>query len=353
MASYPPLATGGRPLIIPLFIPHLGCPHRCVFCDQRAITGASGRLPSADQIRNEINRYLTFSRKNHSTTQISFFGGNFLGLKEKDMLRLLECVTTFVDQGAVDSLRFSTRPDTITPERLAALSPFPVETVELGVQSMNNNVLEACQRGHTADSTIAAAQSIKDAGYRLGLQMMVGLPEDTDDGAMDTARRLVDLAPDFVRIYPTLVLNGSPLAKMFRDGHYTPMILEKCVSLVAKLFRLFTQQDISVVRMGLQASDGLANPDTILAGPYHPAFGHLVHGKIVLDAIEDALKNMKAIPRKLTIGVHPTMVSRVQGLNKVNIKHIRRQFGLHAVSIFQDDSLASNRLMLGDQEISL
>ncbi len=348
-----PATATDRHLIIPLFIPHLGCPHRCVFCDQRAITGVSGVLPTADQIQDEINRYLTFSRKDHSTTQISFFGGNFLGLKEEEMLRLLECVTTFVDQGAVDSLRFSTRPDTITPDRLAALTRFPVETVEIGVQSMNNTVLEMCKRGHTAEDTIAAARLIKASGYRLGLQMMVGLPGDTDEGAMDTALRIIDLAPDFVRIYPTLVLNGSPLAKMFRDGRYAPMNLEACVFLVARLYRLFTRHGIAVVRMGLQASDGLADPNTILTGPYHPAFGHLVHGKIVLEAIEGALANMETIPQRLTLEVHPTMVSRVQGLNKRNIKSIRQKFNIQSVSLFQDDNLPTNRLMLGEQKIDL
>lgn len=353
MAPCTPLTPAGRHLIIPLFIPHLGCPHRCVFCDQRAITGAAGELPTADQIQDEVNRYLTFARKNQSLTQISFFGGNFLGLEEKEMLRLLDCVTTFVDQGAVDSLRFSTRPDTITPDRLAALAPFPVETVELGVQSMNDTVLESCRRGHTAAETIAAAKSIKDAGYQLGLQMMVGLPGDTADGAMNTAQQLVDLSPDFVRIYPTLVLAGSPLARMFRDGRYTPLDLEACVSLVARLYRFFTQRGIPVVRMGLQASDGLADPGTILSGPYHPAFGHLVHGKIVLDAIQGALASMETVPQKLTLGVHPTMISRVQGLNKRNLKSIRQNFDIQSVSIFQDDGLPPNRLMLGDIAISL
>ena len=340
-----------RPLIIPLFIPHMGCPHRCVFCDQRAITGSAGRIPSPDQIRTEVERYLKFSRKRPSTIQISFFGGNFLGLEQKVMLQLLDTAAAFVDNGAVDSLRFSTRPDTICQERLADIARFPVKTVEIGVQSMNDSVLDACMRGHTAAETITAATLIKDAGYQLGLQMMVGLPGDDDDGAMATAYQLARLDPDFVRIYPTLVLSGSPLARMFRADSYHPMTMDACITLVARLYRFFKKKGISVVRMGLQASDGLADPTELLAGPYHPAFGHLVHGEIVLDAIRTALVGMDILPNKLSIRIHPTMVSRVQGLNKRNLYYLRQCHGFKEISLVQDDKINPNQLMVDDQPI--
>lgn len=338
-----------RPLIIPLFIPHMGCPHRCVFCNQRTITGVSDRIPTPDQIRADVVRYLTFAKKRFSSTQISFYGGNFLGLEQPLMTGLLDTAAVYVDRGAVDSLRFSTRPDTVCAERLAAIAPYPVKTVELGVQSMNDFVLDTCRRGHTAADTVAAASLLKDAGYQLGLQMMVGLPGDDDDGAMATARRLVRLNPDFVRIYPTLVLADSPLARMFRSGRYHPMALEACIAQVARLYLFFKNAGIPVARMGLQASDGFADTRTLLAGPYHPAFGHLVHGEIVLDAIRRALDGMDSAFNKLTIGVHPTMLSRVQGLNKRNLDYLRQSYGFTEIVLIQDETITPNRLMIGDQ----
>ena len=210
-------ASSDRPLIIPLFLPHLGCPHRCVFCNQRTISGSAERsLPTPNRIHREVKRYLAFARKPRSSIQISFFGGNFLGLDRRETINLLDSAAAFVASGTVDSLRFSTRPDTICPDGLAAIQPYPVRTVELGVQSMNDEVLSASRRGHKAAHTIDAATLLKDAGYQVGLQMMVGLPGDDDKGAMRTARQLAGLGPDFVRIYPTLVLAGSPLARLFR-----------------------------------------------------------------------------------------------------------------------------------------
>lgn len=343
-----------RPLVIPLFIPQLGCLHQCVFCNQRAITGSStGHIPTPDQIRAEVKRYLKFARKRHSTIQISFFGGNFLGLDPKAVINLLGAAADCVDQGAVDSLRFSTRPDTVGPASLAAIAPFPVQTVELGVQSMNDSVLNACRRGHTAADTTAAATLLKEKGYQLGLQMMVGLPGDNDDRAMATARQLARLTPDFVRIYPTLVLAGSPLAKTFREGQYRPMTLNACITLVARLYLFFKKRGIPVARMGLQASDGLADPGALLAGPYHPALGHLVHGEIALDAIRCALAEMDSLPGQLTIGVHPTMLSRVQGLNKRNIRYLRQHYPLKEITIVQDGTIDPSQLMLGHRSITV
>jgi histone acetyltransferase (RNA polymerase elongator complex component) len=286
----------GQPLIIPIFIPHRGCPHQCIFCNQHAIIGKTTQTPSADQIRKDVSRFLQFGRKQPATIQIAFFGGNFLGLDEKTIRSLLGATLPMVRAKHVDSIRFSTRPDTINPESLRLLDRFPVSTVEIGVQSMNDQVLAAAGRGHRASDTVVAAGLLKQRGYVLGLQMMVGLPGDDDDGAMQTARRIVDLKPDFVRIYPTLVLRGSRLAKRFRDGHYRPLPLESCVMLVKRLFLFFKTHHIPVVRMGLQVSDELTQAGDLIAGPYHPAFGHLVHAAIVFDAMSCALNRMAKLP---------------------------------------------------------
>ena len=343
----------GQPLIIPIFIPQLGCPHQCIFCNQRAITGHTAETPSAVQVQQTVRRFLKYVKKRPSTTQISFFGGNFLGLEKKAIRSLLEAALPFVRGKEVDSIRFSTRPDTISHESLSLLDGYPVSTVELGVQSMNDQVLDAAGRRHRAYDTVAAAGLLKKRSYQMGLQMMVGLPGDDDDGAMETARRIVELEPDFVRIYPTLVLVGSQLARRYKDGRYHPMALAACVTLVKQLFLYFKTRHIPVVRMGLQASDGLTRAGGFIAGPYHPAFGHLVHGEIALDAISCVLARIEKQPDPLTISVHPGMVSRVQGLHKQNIRRLKAAFDLKSIILRQDERLAKDHLMVAGQHVSL
>lgn len=352
-AKHHTAASVGRPLIIPLFIPHLGCPHCCIFCNQHTITGTSGQTPSPDQIQQEVNRFLKYGRNRPSITQISFYGGSFLGLDQETILSLLGAAMTFVRARKVNSIRFSTRPDTVVDKTLDLLDGFPVSTVELGVQSMHDRVLAIAGRGHRASDTVTAAGLLKDRGYGLGLQMMVGLPEDSDDLAMQTARRMVALTPDFVRIYPTLVLKDSPLAAWFKSGRYQPMPLATCVSLVKQLYLFFKSHHIPVVRMGLQASDGLTDNGNLLAGPYHPAFGHLVHGEIVLEAISSALERMKKHPEPLAITVHPSILSRVQGLNKQNIHHLKKVFELKKITLNQDMHLPKDHLIIAGQRVIL
>ena len=259
----------------------------------------------------------------------------------------------FVRRKDVDSIRFSTRPDTISQESLSLLDRFPVSTVELGVQSMNDRILDAAGRGHRAASTVAAAGMLKEHDYQVGLQMMVGLPGDDDDGAMESARRIAALRPDFVRIYPTLVLKGSLLAGQLNDGSYHPMALESCITLVKRLYLYFKLHDIPVVRMGLQASDGLTRAGDFIAGPYHPAFGHLVHGEIVFDAISSALYRMGKLPDPLTISAHPSMVSRVQGLNKRNIFLLKKIYDLENIVLLQDIGIAKDHLIVDEKPVSL
>jgi len=340
-------------LIIPIFIPHLGCPHHCVFCRQETITGKKGRLPTPEQIRQQVNRFLQYGKHRPATTQISFFGGNFLGLNRASLLSLLEAATALVHTGIVDSIRFSTRPDTVSKKKMGLLGEFPVSTVELGVQSMDDRVLHLAGRGHLAADTVAAARLLKKQGYQLGLQMMVGLPGDSDDGAMETARRMAVLQPDFVRIYPTLVLAGSRLADRLRSGRYHPMPLEQGVNLVKRLYLFFKANRIPVIRMGLQASDGLDDTERLLAGPYHPAFGHLVHSAILLDALSAAIEKIASPPDPLPIIAHPKMISRVQGVNKHNLLQLRQTFGLGKINLLQDDSLAIHRLLVGGEPVTL
>jgi histone acetyltransferase (RNA polymerase elongator complex component) len=342
-----------RPLIVPLFIPHLGCPHRCVFCNQNAITATTDRIPSPDLIQAEIKRFLAYSQKKRPTTQVSFFGGNFLGLDPSVMLALLTAVTPFIDGKLVDSIRFSTRPDTVDRQRLNRLAGFPVATVELGVQSMDDRILTMAGRGHRALDTEAAVGRLKQRGYQVGLQMMVGLPGDDAHGAFLTARRIAALSPDFVRIYPTLVLRGSRLEKRYRDGRYLPMSLACCVTLVKHLLLFFKTRRIPVIRMGLQVSDAVNTAGDVIAGPYHPAFGHLVQAEIVRDAVFAVLADMDKRPATLVIVTHPTTLSRVQGQNKHNIKALKATIGLDTLTLVQDPLLPQNQLIVAGRCITL
>ncbi len=247
----------------------------------------------------------------------------------------------FVKEGKVDSIRFSTRPDTITPDRLEILGEFPVATVELGAQSMDDRVLKAAHRGHTAADTAMAVNHLKAAGLEVGLQMMVGLPGDNHHRTLASGRRMADLKPDFVRIYPTLVLADSLLARWYQDGRYSPWELEETIDLTVQLYLLFKQTKISVVRMGLQASKELDQGGHVLAGPYHPAFGHLVHARIFRDKVANHPKLINNPPSKvLHIRVHPRNISRMQGLRDHNLKYLQSHYNLDLVKVIPDPLVA-------------
>jgi histone acetyltransferase (RNA polymerase elongator complex component) len=328
-----------KPLVIPIFIPNLGCPHQCLFCNQHAVTGAAAKMPDAHDIRSTIKHYLQYKKPNRSGVELSFYGGNFLGLPAQWINRLLGDVSPFVAEGAVDGIRFSTRPDTIDNARLRYIREYPVTTIELGVQSMNDAVLAAANRGHTAAQTRSAAALLRQNGYRVGLQMMIGLPEDTPEGSMATAAAIIDLKPDFVRIYPMLVLAGSPLADWCAAGRYTPLSMDACVLQLKTLYRMFVARGIPVIRMGLQASSELNDPSVVLAGPYHPALGHMVRSAIMLDAAKQALAGKKVQGKDVVFTVHPAGYSRMQGLGKQNLETLKQSFGLSRVFVRTDAGL--------------
>lgn len=338
--------SGIRPFIIPIFLPHAGCPHRCVFCNQISITGADEESAEADQIRSRIQEYLNYKTQRRKPVQISFFGGNFLGLKTNEIQKLLALAAEFVHRGAVDSIRFSTRPDTVDRENLDAIANYPVATVELGVQSMIDSVLTLARRGHTAADTIRAVERLKARHYSIGLQMMVGLPGDDESLSLKTAREIADLQPDFVRIYPTVVLKNSRLAAWYSDGIYTPLSLEATVTQVKNLYLYFKKNHIRIIRMGLQASSDLADGSTVLAGPYHPAFGHMVYSEIFLDAACTAVKTANPAGPNISIFVNPRRISTMKGLKNSNVERLRKQFGLDQIHIIPDIRIDEDSIKL-------
>jgi len=337
-----------RPFIIPIFLPNAGCRHHCAFCNQKTITGIQSQLPSSEEVQNIVREFLPYKGKDRGETYIAFYGGNFLGVDFSQMKGLLSAAALFVKEGQVKGIRMSTRPDTITEEALEVVSEYPVSTIELGVQSMDDRVLAACKRGHTAADTIKAVDRLKRADYAIGLQMMVGLPEDSEEGSLETARAMADLSPDFVRIYPAVVLKNSLLAKWYRQGLYEPLGLDECVTLVKKVYLLFKEQNIPVIRMGLQETEDLARDSAILAGPYHPAFGHLVYSEIFLDAAVDLLESKNLSVHSITLMVKPENVSVMRGLKNKNIEILKKRFSVNSINIIPDASMADDTFIALD-----
>ena len=327
ISSYSTLSSSppSRPFIIPVFLPHAGCPHQCVFCNQKIITHATDSLPFDSEIISFVHAWLKYRTPGRSSVQIAFFGGNFLGIEIPEIIRLLTIARQFVLDGSVDSIRFSTRPDTITPSHLELLAGFPVTTIEIGAQSMNDMVLELCQRGHTALDTVQAVHLLRDSGYTVGIQMMTGLPGSDASVDISSGLRIADLHPDFVRIYPAVVLDHSLLARWYRAGRYTPMPLLESVTLVKQLYLIFHEARIPVIRMGLQVSTDMGSTAMVLAGPLHPAFGHLVMAEIYRDNTLEILKRHHECGDRIWLGVHPRRVSVMRGLKNENIRYLSEQ----------------------------
>ncbi len=290
------------PLVIPVFITHQGCPHRCVFCNQQPITGSPEQAPelqTAEAVRTEIRRWLERSPRRGRRVQVAFYGGSFTGLSPDRQQELLTAVQPFIASGEVDGIRLSTRPDYIHPETPAFLRRFGVETVEVGIQSMEQTVLDQSLRGHSVRQAEEAIAILKGAGLRTGAQMMVGLPGETTGSALRGAKRLAGLAPDFARLYPALVIRGSGLDTLYRSGRYLPLSLPRAVALTARLTAILAGHGIPVVRTGLQPSVELeAN---LVAGPYHPAFGELVKARGFFKEVRRELRRYQGQPCRLLL----------------------------------------------------
>lgn len=327
----------GKPYVIPVFIPHSGCPHRCTYCNQNAVTGLRDRLPDPDGLQATVEYWLQYRKKGRSFTEISFYGGNFLGLEISAVRRLLDEAARWVSAGKVDGIRFSTRPDTVDQDRINLLADYPVSTVEIGVQSMEDRVLDRVRRGHSAADSVAAAERLKTAGYAVGCQLMTGLPGEGEESAINGAAAVAGLDPDFVRIYPLVVLEGSALASQYRAGRFKPLDLCDCVRRVASLYRVFCKNRIPVIRMGLQSSKELNTEGTILAGPYHPALGHMVLSELMLERAFQVLDAAPKLPETLEMRVHPAAVSRMRGLKNANISRLERRYPAVTRFLIQPD----------------
>ena len=323
---------------IPIFVPHLGCPHDCVFCNQKHITGKTADVTAEDVIKI-INEYLEFIPKN-SYTEIAFFGGSFTGIDFDKQTELLKIASKFVDEGKVQGIRCSTRPDCINEKILDNLKKHNVTCVELGVQSTDDEVLKLSARGHSFEDVKMASSMIKSYGISLGLQMMLGLPGDNFEKMQKTADDLISLEPTCVRIYPTLVVEDTALCDMYKNGKYLPLSLEDAVNWISVLIPKFKKADIDIIRIGLQTTDEI-NEETVI-GPYHPSIRELAESKIILNVIESFL-DKNDVKSQIDIVCNPKIVSLVVGQNKCNLIYLKSKF---YVSIIQDECISTDKLKI-------
>jgi len=264
---------------IPIFVPELACPHQCIFCDQRKISGQL-HIPTIKEIQNKISAYLKTIPEKRSRVEIGFFGGSFTGIPYEQQKEYLEAAANFVKGRRVHGIRLSTRPDYIDEKILKLLKKNKVETIELGAQSMDEEVLQKSGRGHTVADVEKAAKMITDAGFTLGLQMMIGLPKDTNKKALHTAKRIVELGAENTRIYPTLVIKGTQLERLYQEGKYVPLRMKEAILWAKDLYLFFENTKVKVIRMGLHPSEELDSEHSLIAGPYHPSFKELVMTEI-------------------------------------------------------------------------
>ena len=319
--------------IIPVFVPHLGCPNDCVFCNQRRISGHTSPA-GAETVRNAIENAAALTPSG-TKRQLAFYGGSFTAIPDGQQLELFEAARPYLEDGTISSIRLSTRPDAINCAVLARLKKYGVTTVELGAQSMCDEVLKLSGRGHTASDVENSSRLIKAAGFELILQMMTGLPGDTDERSIETARRIIALRPDGVRIYPTVIVRDTALYDLWKAGRYAEHTVEDAVRVCAKLTAMFDEANIPIIRMGLNPTEDLSGGDAA-GGAYHPALGELVRSRMMLDKARLILND--APPESSVIlGVNRSDVSKMAGQHRCNINTLKTELRLSSVKIRQAD----------------
>ena len=311
--------------IIPIFVPHKGCPHDCIFCNQKKITGVSTDVTSEDA-RNIIEECLETIDKD-ADVEIAFFGGSFTAIDIDIQKSLLSVAKEYVEKGLVKDIRMSTRPDCIDEDILSMLKEYKTSIIELGVQSLDEKVLLDSIRGHQSEIVYKSSKMIKNSGIKLGLQMMIGLPADTEEKCIFTAKKFVELKPDCVRVYPTLVVKDTGLEKLMEQNKYNPFTLEESVNIVKKVLVLFYVNNINVIRVGLQATDDIQIGKAVLAGPYHPAFRELVEADMIKDYLEFVILQNKNINQML-VKSNKKNISKIIGNKKTNVKYMEEKFGV-------------------------
>lgn len=334
-----------REYIIPIFVPHLGCPNACVFCNQTKITGNQKQV-TAKEVKETIEEYLKNFKDSENKVEVAFFGGSFTAIQEEKQIELLEAAFEYVKKGQVDSIRISTRPDYISRPILKRLKKYKVKTIELGVQSTNNYILARAKRGHTFEDVKKASKLIRFYGFTLGHQMMVGLPESTALDERNTAKDLIKLKPQIVRIYPVLVIKKTELEEEYQKGEYEPLSVTQAVERCKEITDLFNKHKIKIIRIGLQNTEEITDPKNekseVVAGPYHPAFRQLVEGSLWYDAIVSEIKKCNTKVKLVEIKANPEDINNIIGHKKENMQKLKDTYEVE-VMVKPDETIKNGK----------
>ena len=332
--------------IIPIFVPHLGCPNDCVFCNQKSISGQQ-KMITKDDVKETIEFYLKNIKDKDAKKEVAFFGGSFTGIETEKQEELLKTAYEYIKEGKIDSIRVSTRPDYIDKQKLKLLKKYKVETIELGVQSANDYILKKSNRGHTFEDVKKASKLIRWYRFKLGPQMMVGLPESTRIDEINTAKELIKLKPKMVRIYPVLVIKNTRLEKEYLTGEYTPLTVVQAVEISKEIVKLFNKKGIEIIRIGLQNTDTITDPNQegseVVAGPYHPAFRQLVESGLWYDTILEKIKQLNVKVKKVQVTVNPQDANNVIGHKRENIEKLKDMYTLDLI-VKQDEEIKQGKI---------
>ena len=348
-----------KPLIIPVFIPNQGCPNVCIFCNQKKITGMTD-LPGRDDVRRVIEEgtkgdgslfyrkksdkkketrplFSLFSaslnkpQRNTCFKEVAFYGGSFTGLDLKYQEELLGEGKKAIDSGLIEGIRISTRPDYINERVLKTLKAYGVRTIELGVQSFSDRVLESSKRGHNSSCIFNACEIIRESGFNLGIQLMMGLPQDSEETLIDSAEKAIGIKPNFVRIYPVLVLKDTELEELYLKGEYKPLSMEETIRIGKVMVKGFYMAGIPVIRFGLQPTDTI-NPDKdVIAGPFHPSLRHIIDSELAFEKMKMVIEANELSGRQVSFSVPKKEISIFQGIKKENIRRLKKVFGLKGI----------------------
>lgn len=340
--------------IIPIFIPHSGCPHDCVFCNQKAITARSA-APSPEETKAVIDRNLeTITRNaNIKTVEIAFFGGSFTGIPIEEQSAYLEIARDYKRRGLIHKIHMSTRPDYIDEQILDNLRNYEADIIELGVQSFDPQVLKLSNRGHDTETVHRSAALIKEYGFTLGIQLMIGLPGDSYEKCMASVAETIKIAPEIARLYPTVVLRDTALFEMARLGKYQPLTEKEAVSTTKEMYRALTEAGIQVIRVGLKSTDIINSDDgAIGAGSYHPAFRQLVEAEIAKEDLEKALSAMLSVekPSVITFASHPESFSNMIGNRKSNRIYFENKYPQPSFRFKTDRKLPAGKYIIAEPE---
>ena len=330
---------------IPIFIPHLGCPNNCVFCNQRSISGRQSFEVS--DVARQIDEALA-TIGDECECEIAFFGGSFTGIERELMIYLLDTAQKYIDSGAVGSIRLSTRPDYIDCERLDILSRYGVRTIELGLQSMKESVLRVTKRGHSVREAEQACGLIKEYGFELIGQMMVGLPDSSVEDEIYTAEKICDMGADGARVYPTVVFYNTELCEMAERGEYTPLDNSEAVMRTKEVLSVFDRRGVKCIRVGLCASENLSDEDEVYGGANHSAVGELAMGELYYERICAELDSQGAIFDGGTLIIYASKgaTSKVSGQNRRNKIRICKKYGFDKIKILEKSEIIGYNIIL-------